>query len=98
MVPPNLRREDPKVLLRFMELSASSEGIFQQELKLALGLNQSRLSKLAAKLVDAGWILNASCYPDMGMQPGTVEGELIRRLAFKEEREARLHLAEFEAT
>jgi hypothetical protein len=51
VVPPNLRREDPKVLLRFMELSASSEGIFQQELKLALGLNQSRLSKLAAKLV-----------------------------------------------
>jgi DNA-binding MarR family transcriptional regulator len=56
-VPKVLVRENPRILIRFLELSASDEGIFQQELKRQLGLNQPRISKLTQKLIGAQWIV-----------------------------------------
>ena len=55
-VPPSLIHEDPRLLFRFLELSSTSDGIFQQELKRGLGVNQPRLSKLTRKLVEVGWL------------------------------------------
>ena len=44
------------MLLPLLELSSPEECIFQKELKLRLGIQQPRLSKLTSKLVRAGWV------------------------------------------
>jgi hypothetical protein len=56
VIPQGLIRQDPRLLIRFLELSGRPEGIFQMELRRRLGINQPRLSKLTQKLVEAGWI------------------------------------------
>jgi len=50
VIPQKLSRENPRVLLRLLELAATPKGVFQVELKSALSVNQSALSKLVAKL------------------------------------------------
>lgn len=55
VVPAKLARQNPLVILRILELGDNSDGIFQMELRVRLGVNQSYLSKLIRKLVDAEW-------------------------------------------
>lgn len=48
-----LAGEDPKILVRIVELSSTNEGISQRALQEDLKINQSRLSKLSKKLAAA---------------------------------------------
>lgn len=60
LAPPALLRQNPLAVLRTLELSNTSEGIFQMELQAAMNVRQSWLSKLIGKLRDAGWVSVAS--------------------------------------
>ena len=55
-VPETLSEEDPEVLLSFIEYADVRTGINQGQLQKKLGIQQSRLSKLTAKLRAEGWI------------------------------------------
>jgi len=55
-VPVVLSEEDPVLLLRFLEHADVRHGISQNQLQEKLGLLQSRLSKLTAKLRVEGWV------------------------------------------
>jgi hypothetical protein len=56
-VPRVLVHEDPGVLIRFLDLSTTPQGISQLESKRALGIkHQPRLTKLTKKLEDVKWI------------------------------------------
>jgi DNA-binding MarR family transcriptional regulator len=52
-----LAGEDPKLLVRIVELSSTNEGISQRALQEDLKINQSRLSKLSKKLAACRWVV-----------------------------------------
>jgi len=52
-----LAGEDPKILVRIVELSSTNEGISQRALQEHLKINQSRLSKLSKKLAACRWVV-----------------------------------------
>jgi DNA-binding MarR family transcriptional regulator len=56
VVPLELVRQNPKLVIGTLELSGRPEGIFQMELKRKLGVNQPRLSKMTSKLRKAGLV------------------------------------------
>ena len=53
-IPPALRGEDPRLLSRFLEVCNSEKGVPQSGLRIALGLGQSKVSRLAAKAKKSG--------------------------------------------
>lgn len=55
-IPNALLRADPKLVITYLDLCDRKEGIFQMELKSKIRINQPKLSKLASKLVKAGYI------------------------------------------
>ena len=55
-VPATLSEEDPGLLLGLIEYADVSAGITQGQLQEKLGIRQSHLSKLTAKLRKEGWI------------------------------------------
>jgi DNA-binding MarR family transcriptional regulator len=56
LMPEALAREDPDLLLRLLHLADVSTGVSQSTLQRALHVNQSKLSKLTAKLVEQRWL------------------------------------------
>jgi DNA-binding MarR family transcriptional regulator len=52
-----LAGEDPKILVRIVELSSTNEGISQRALQEDLKISQSRLSKLSKKLAVCSWVV-----------------------------------------
>jgi DNA-binding MarR family transcriptional regulator len=52
-----LAREDPRILVRIVELSTVKEGISQRALQEDLKINQSRLSKLTKKMAGCKWVV-----------------------------------------
>ncbi len=52
-----LAGEDPKILVRIVELASTEGGISQRELQQELKINQPRLSKLTKRLVSARWVV-----------------------------------------
>jgi DNA-binding MarR family transcriptional regulator len=57
LVPAALVKENPDVLLRLLRLADVSTGVSQAALQRALKLNQSKLSKLTAKLIKHKWLV-----------------------------------------
>ena len=51
-----LEKVDPDLLLRLIKLADCKDGITQNVLEKALHVNQARLSKLKAKLVEEKWV------------------------------------------
>jgi DNA-binding MarR family transcriptional regulator len=56
VMPKALAREDPDLLLRLLHLADVSTGVSQSTLQRALHVNQSKISKLTAKLVKHKWL------------------------------------------
>jgi DNA-binding MarR family transcriptional regulator len=56
VMPKALAREDPDLLLRLLHLANGSTGVSQSTLQRALKVNQSKISKLTAKLVKQKWL------------------------------------------
>jgi MarR family len=56
VMPKALAREDPDLLLRLLHLADVSTGVSQSTLQRALKVNQSKISKLTAKLVKQKWL------------------------------------------
>lgn len=52
-----LASEDPRIILRIVELTSTEEGISQHALQEGLKINQSRLSKLTKKLAVCKWVV-----------------------------------------
>jgi DNA-binding MarR family transcriptional regulator len=57
LVPASLAKENPDILLRLLRLADVSTGVSQATLQRALKLNQSKLSKLTAKLIKYRWLV-----------------------------------------
>jgi DNA-binding MarR family transcriptional regulator len=55
-IPKVLEKVDAYLLLRLIALADCKDGIAQEVLEKALGINQSRLSKLKDKLVKEKWV------------------------------------------
>ena len=55
-MPQALVGEDPVLLLRLLDLADVQDGITQSDLQRALQVNQSKLSKLTAKLIQQKWL------------------------------------------
>ncbi len=56
VMPQALVGEDPVLLLRLLDLADVQDGITQSDLQRALQVNQSKLSKLTAKLIQQKWL------------------------------------------
>jgi hypothetical protein len=56
VMPQALVGEDPVLLLRLLDLADVQNGITQSDLQRALQVNQSKLSKLTAKLIQKKWL------------------------------------------
>lgn len=52
-----LAGEDPKILVRIVELASAKGGISQSDLQKDLKINQPRLSKMTKRLVSARWVV-----------------------------------------
>ena len=63
VMPKDLVREDPDLLLRLLHLADVSSGVSQSTLQRALQVQQSKLSKLTAKLIKQKW-LEVRPHPD----------------------------------
>lgn len=59
-----LAHEDPRILLRIIELSSIKGGISQRNLQQELKINQPRLSKLTKKLARNLWVQIRRSAPD----------------------------------
>jgi DNA-binding MarR family transcriptional regulator len=55
-IPKPVADEDPHVLTGILRVADIEGGVSQSELQRALGLNQSRLSKLTDKLLEQQWV------------------------------------------
>jgi hypothetical protein len=56
VMPQPLVGEDPVLLLRLLDLADVETGISQSDLRRALKIRQSRLSKLTTKLITQKWL------------------------------------------
>jgi DNA-binding MarR family transcriptional regulator len=55
-IPKPVADENPQILTHILRIADVKGGISQSELQRELGLNQSRLSKLADKLLEQKWV------------------------------------------
>jgi DNA-binding MarR family transcriptional regulator len=55
-VPPALVHESPRILTRILELGLAAPGMSHSTMQSHLGLSQPEMSRIAERLVDAGWI------------------------------------------
>ncbi|HEV2380093.1 MAG TPA: MarR family transcriptional regulator [Terriglobia bacterium] len=56
MISPSVARQDPEIVIRFLELNNREEGISQSELARKLKISQSAVSKRTVKLLRAGYV------------------------------------------
>jgi DNA-binding MarR family transcriptional regulator len=55
-LPPALVKEDPRLLIRLLQLGSLDAGVSQSGVQRELAVNQPRLSKLMRKLIREEWI------------------------------------------